>query len=387
MSAERKPTIINVPGCDTAKLEPLPEDRKPTIINLQNQGDEPVGQRGPHILHLEDSPAPDAPITRKLPTIISVPHVVQEAPLPARTPTLVRFLFENNPASPPHPAAATILKLPGAEIRKRLKVSDGDIAELFPDISEEIREKARVLVISTNVDSKFTQTCGSWGQESQRQMMGLSEVIAKFNSSQTLADIRAEMNEVYDFFVTFKARMKEDPRGIVDFLAQKATKTAKQRFEELLKELEEKTNKLAGRLPKIQQLQLDIAETSGKLSGLRESMQVDMIAGQLIEFRGMLGEVKADKEFLATDLEILKSRIDSLRASVSNIEILRDQLKVLYLEVVNLQTTIQNTLLVEVPDWRMQVSLNGFEQSGSISSAGQSWSFVDQLIQKLKSKP
>ncbi len=382
---DRKPTIIQLPGRDTNELPSLAEERKPTVINLNpNQCGETDGPRVPHILHLEEHE--DVRDTQRLPTVIMVPKVVEEVPAPARTPTVVKFLFEEKPLVPSPAVAATILKLPGAEIRARLKVSDGDLAELFPNVPDAIREKARVVVVSTNVDTLFTQTCGSWGQLSQQQMLSLSEEIAKLNSHNLLAEMRAEMRAIYDFFMTFKARVQEEPKSMLDFLSSKTPKTAKQRFDELMLELENKASKLGARLPEIQKLQLQIAETSGKLAKVRESMQVDMVAGQLVEFRGMLGEVKADKEFVKSDLEILNSRIESLRASVSTVDILRDQLTALYLEVATLQTTIQNTLLVEVPEWRLSVSLTGFEQSGRVSNS-QGWSFVDQLIQKLKSKP
>lgn len=386
MSEHKVPRILTF---DPEKEEDKPVPKRPKILTFESE--EPKAElksSGPKILHFED-PVPVTAAPERRPTTIKIPDVVQEIPAEARKPKVLTFLFQEVIAPKPERKPTQLLGLPDAEVRRRLEVSQGDLEELFPKVKVEIREKARNLVLSSGIGKHFTKTCGMWGTASQGRLVNITSNIDSLNANATLVDVRGQMNSISDFFCNFKDRLEGKTKsGMFSGLrtANAPVKTHRERFDELMTELNQKISKLNGRMYELQNIQQNISDTSSKLSEAYEELQVYIVAGELIEFRALLGEVEvSDIGLIETDREILKSRIESLRVSLSNISALRDQLRLLYVEVATLQNAIQNTLMVEVPQWKASVLVNGFESSGKVASGNSGWLNFDQLIKKLRS--
>lgn len=381
---KNKPNVSSSGSLFNSELE----ERKPTRLSFGQKGGKQEEQSEPKPRRLkfgspkEKQSNPVQQPERK-PTVITFPKKKAEEPKPPTRlkfdppkplppePKPTRFEFPRKAISKKVEAKPRIL-FGGKNIRRRLEINQGDIKELYPNIDHNVLEKARRAVLILNVTDRFDQTCMQWGLDLQEKAAKASQDYANVVNGELIPNARTLMAQILDNLTALQFNVKEK-RGWWQELTD--PRTPKQLFQEKYAGIEQDVNKLKVLLPSLNQVRQEIRKSTKALDVLEDEFVIRTIAGELVEFRTTLGDVKVqhDPDLLKADLEVLRRRLKSMSETLGNIEALKIQQTTLYGELTDLVERIQNILLVELPSWYNTILSSGFKGEEVDPNAAWSW--------------
>lgn len=357
---ERKPTLLKFPSKATPEPEPT-EERKPTMLVFPSK----AGSK-PDLKTVEER----TPTRLVFPVKQSVP---EKKPTQLAFPVKVKFaVVERTP----------VILFTNSEIKKRLRISNGELAELFPNVAKDTLNAARRMVLTQDLTGDFSNLCMKWGVGLQQRAADLSQKYADIVNSDIISTARKCRDQIFQGLSDLQFNQLPKRSWLQDLVDYK---TPKELFQERYSQVQQQIAQLQQLFPKLSELQQDIKRAADGIDAIEVELSVHVIAGQLLEFRTMLGDVKVkgDPTLMRTDLDVLKRRLASLNETIGNLEALKLQQQVLYSQMSDLLVQTQDVLLVELPGWYRTMIGSGFKTDSTVD-ANANWAVISEIQKKLK---
>ena len=286
----------------------------------------------------------------------SVHDDASQQPRPEITPVLARVARPLFPASPPRPPAPLgqkplALSLPGVFVRKRIPITDDDLREINPDITDDA-VFARVIEYVHYLnpeESGFEERIRLWGQKEQEDFASLSNDILTLATSQVLDDVRAQIKRIKTLVMDANIeKLFRHGSGLMDLMRGQTFESAKQAF--------------IGKLNDIASVSLSIKSKTALIDQCKKTLRIIQQKSDIV-FLGIqssLASARFLRGYLTNDgskpcyrdwSTILERRADSLAMSRLAANQSVQQLKVLNDSFCYFQDVVNNTLVTLIPVW------------------------------------
>ncbi|MEQ8812053.1 MAG: hypothetical protein RIE59_23500 [Imperialibacter sp.] len=280
------------------------------------------------------------------PSVIAVSQPGETAPV---APSAIKAGDVNKPAPDAEQQKVVPSKMAGMA-RKRLPVTIEDVKKAHPGQKEEILEMAYQFVLEIDIQEVVKSSVLLWKTDLQKRYSEKVMELLDCTQNEAIAKTGSQISRVIEILEAI------DLRGVCDYgqdgVFAKLIKGANKEFdtpEELLqaeKELKQLTQRLAVQLKALIQLQHNLQTLNAEVLVLSQSIRASGIAASFLS--DYLRRKSAELPKIADQFHERSMSLMQTEAQIFENEMAREmQME----HPIKLISTIQNTVLVMIPDW------------------------------------